>query len=111
MGPHEQGNRPLPGDSPRNISSLYHSECVHLSIRRRTHLLRGLSVAHGNKNAPDLLRSGARQKVEAAGQLAQSFRIGLDYAFIPSSGMRGVLAPRHDGAPSTHSPLVRPVGL
>jgi hypothetical protein len=34
------------------------------------------------------------KQVEAAGQDTQSFRIGLDYAFIPSSGMRGVLAPK-----------------
>ena len=48
--------------------------------------------------------------MEAAGQVAQSFRIDLDYAFIPSLGMRGVLAPQYDGAPSIHSPLVRASG-
>ncbi len=32
--------------------------------------------------------------VEAAGQVAHSFRNGLDYAFIPAVGMRGVLAPQ-----------------
>ncbi len=29
--------------------------------------------------------------VEAAGQLIRLFRDGLDYAFIPGAGMRGVL--------------------
>jgi len=43
--------------------------------------------------------------VEAAGQVAQSFRTGLDYAFIPFPGMRGVLAPPFGSAPSAHSPV------
>jgi len=43
------------------------------------------------------MRAGKQQMVEAGGQCTRSFRLGLDYAFIPASDltrMRSVLSGR-----------------
>jgi hypothetical protein len=83
------------GSNSKNFSTVcsrpYKPSCILpfqvISLRQLT----GFSYTEKRKN-PWLASSQGFVLVEAAGQLIHLFRDGLDYAFIPVVGMRGVLS-------------------